>query len=102
MNNDLISRSALMHEIEKYFRDSKALTDDALSLVCMMPAVDAVEVVRGKWEHLESGLHDLWRCTSCGDEWTFEYDPTDKETMVNFCPNCGADMREREGDDERT
>lgn len=56
-------------------------------------------VRRSKWEHLESGWHDLWRCASCGDEWTFEYDPTDKETMVNYCPNCGADMRERRTDE---
>ena len=71
----------------------------ARGIIASRPAADVAPVVHGEWEHFESGWHDLWRCTSCGDEWTFEYDPTDKETMVNFCPNCGADMRERKGDD---
>ena len=46
--SNLISRSALMKEVEKFFCDSKALTNDVLSLVCLIPAVDAVEVVRCK------------------------------------------------------
>ena len=57
-----------------------------------IPVADVVPVVRGQWEHLDDGLFDLWRCTSCGDEWTFEYDPTSPDTKVNYCPNCGARM----------
>ncbi len=58
-----------------------------------LPAADVVERKRGEWEHLDNDWFDLWRCTACGDEWTFEYDPTSTDTRVNFCPNCGADMR---------
>ena len=57
-----------------------------------IPAADVKPVVHGRWEHFEDGLLDLWRCTSCGDEWTFEYDPTNADTRVNCCPNCGARM----------
>ena len=42
---------------------------------------------RGEWLPDENGD---FRCTNCGRiaEWEFFED--------NFCPNCGADMRERE------
>lgn len=57
-------------------------------------ALNGQPVVRGRWEYFEDGLLDLWRCTSCGDEWTFEYDPTNADTRVNCCPNCGARMED--------
>ena len=53
---------------------------------------DAVPVVQGRWEHMDDDLFDLWRCTACGEEWTFSYDPTDADTKVNYCPECGARM----------
>ena len=55
------------------------------------PAADVRPVVRGRWEPVvdanedgspyQAGIH----CSECGhfDVWEF-----------NFCPNCGADMRE--------
>ena len=63
-----------------------------------IPAANVVPVVHGRWEHLEAEWFDLWRCSACGDEWTFGYDPTDSETKVNYCPNCGAKM-EADGND---
>lgn len=56
------------------------------------PTIEAEPVKRGAWEHLDNDWFDLWRCTVCGEEWTFEYDPTDADTKVNYCPNCGAKM----------
>lgn len=46
----------------------------------------------GRWEHLDDDLVDLWKCTACGEEWAFGYDPTSAETTVPFCPECGARM----------
>ena len=45
---DLISRSIARHEFEQYFADSDRLQHDCDSILCMLPAVDAVEVVRCK------------------------------------------------------
>lgn len=56
------------------------------------PTVDAVPVVHGRWEFDGSDWSDIWKCSACGDEWFFEYDPRDAETLVKFCPNCGARM----------
>lgn len=52
------------------------------------PAADVRSVVHGKW------LRTLtyWAyCSVCGEE-----PPDETNTTTNFCPNCGADMREGE------
>ena len=51
------------------------------------PTIDAVPVVRGKWR-LYSPLTDTYECDKCG------YQVIDESFRTNFCPNCGADMRE--------
>jgi hypothetical protein len=45
---DLVSRSRARYEFEQYFTDSDRLQHDCDSLLCMLPAVDAVPVVRCK------------------------------------------------------
>ena len=58
---------------------------------------DVRPVVRGKWkkrmEEKETPYYKsftpIWSCSECGTE----YDPSFCMT-INFCPNCGADMRE--------
>ena len=52
------------------------------------PTIDAVPVVHGKWRWTERGDCDYeqyWVCSSCGQQQYIE---------TNFCPDCGADMRE--------
>ena len=60
--------------------------------VSKLPAADVQTVVHGRWEHLEVGWFGLWRCSACGDEWTFGYDPTADDLKVKYRPNCGARM----------
>lgn len=47
----------------------------------LIPAADVRPVVRGKWETDTCHVY----CSICG-----EYE----NNKSNFCPNCGADMRE--------
>lgn len=98
---EYFEREALRKEVEriyqKHFAKSreKFIQDTFKAMfkrIDNAPAADVVPVVHGRWEHLEDGWFDLWKCSACGDEWTFEYDPTDSETKVNYCPNCGARM----------
>jgi len=54
------------------------------------PTIDAVEVVHGEWvETEEDWRHQMawWECSECGFPVSRTY---------NYCPHCGADMRERE------
>ena len=54
------------------------------------PTVDAVPVVQGRWEQRKIidwfGTNICYRCTKCKTHW---------DANTNYCPNCGADMRER-------
>ena len=62
--------------------------DRAIDIVAKEPLVDAVPVRRGRWiDYAEGGKE----CTVCMRVfWYGEYNPIEP----NFCPNCGADMRE--------
>lgn len=69
-------------------------TQRAIEAVRTVPAADVKPVVRGKWINTYiQGVHH-YRCTNCGEYieaiWTANFD-------YNFCPNCGADMREVQG-----
>ena len=45
------------------------------------------ERIRGRWVDKDGGLAT---CSACGDRWGVW-------SVMNFCPNCGADMRETDG-----
>ncbi len=58
-----------------------------------------IEPKRGEWIGEADGyyngelIYDTWYCSNC------DYVVDDEEPPTwNFCPNCGADMREREGE----
>ena len=60
-------------------------------LINEMPAADVVEVKYGHWELQEADelwLDCEWICSECKGR-------NDSYNKTNFCPNCGADMRER-------
>lgn len=66
----------------------KALKECARQLVNSTPK-------RGKWVGIEydgyadeNPVYDVWECSECGEEHEGEED-----TLTNYCPNCGADMR---------
>lgn len=53
-----------------------------------LPAVDAVEVVRGRWEWYRE--ENCVICSECKD---VHYLGAYHQYSKNYCPNCGADMR---------
>ena len=48
---------------------------------------NAVEVVHGRWEGIEFDM--FYKCSNCG--------LIVDHVLSDYCPNCGADMRERSG-----
>jgi hypothetical protein len=60
-------------------------------------AADVRPVVHGRWEIANSfagpGLMNL-RCSACGAFGGTWKDNTLPSMLYNFCPHCGADMRE--------
>ena len=86
MNNDLISRSAAIAQIER--RKSLLVGDKTVSVDAFIkflknrPAVDAESIRHGRWEH---GM----QCPFCKQINT---------AKPNYCPNCGAKMDGKDGD----
>ena len=69
---------------------------DAARAIDSIPAADVRPVVRAEWYGEADGyadgelVYDMWSCPVCGkcfEEW-------EEKPDWNFCPNCGADMRE--------
>ena len=78
---DYISREAL----KAAFEEDGHLSAYIEEMNDAIPAADVRPVVRGKWENAGS---DVWKCSVCG------YEILPWNAGENFCPNCGADMRE--------
>ena len=60
-------------------------------------ALEAVESLperkKGKWLHNPNEYDDdTYECSRCGEPWTL-IEGTPKENNMNYCPNCGANMR---------
>lgn len=48
---------------------------------------------QGKWKIVDGYDGDeYYECSNCGEPWVL-YAGTPEENNMNFCPNCGADMR---------
>lgn len=69
---------------------------DIIKALESIPAADVRPVVRAEWYGEADGyadgelVYDMWSCPICGkrfEEW-------EEKPNWNFCPNCGADMRE--------
>jgi rubrerythrin len=59
-----------------------------LAAVDAQPTVNAVPAVHGRWiKDQQSKFEHRYNCSACG------YRLIDEP--CNYCPNCGADMRER-------
>ena len=94
----LIDANVLMEHLDKCIattnRNDRAVCLCIKCFVDLMPVVDAVEVVHGRWEKAE--YHGFLRCSECKD--VYIDDTWVADGKWNYCPNCGADMREREND----
>lgn len=89
-NSDLISRAAIIREIERIRKSTKTLTGiDFLRMIETFPAVDAAPVVHGRWEEKMEHM-GLVCCSVCHDCYV------EKEWIFNkkwaWCPQCGARM----------
>ena len=69
------------------------VNDEVQNEALKLPAADVRPVVRGKW--VPKNTDGSWRVDTCSackkDTHYVRYAPA-----YNYCPNCGADMREDE------
>lgn len=99
---DYISREAAIAEIEEWhdmYSDSDAARE-ALSLakraIRKIPSADVRPVVKAAWEDTPNPqwpAYDIRHCPCCG--WSIPKSKLRaKDLDWNYCPNCGADMKE--------
>ena len=67
------------------------IKDNFLQAIAEVPTVDAVEVVHGRWKYYHK--QNIAVCTNC----SFERDLDANFGKAISCPNCGAFMRDGDG-----
>lgn len=82
--------SVLDYQISKLERSGRRINGALLNLnivrrdINQLPVTETNNVLRGKWDWITP----LAKCSECGKIGTFPDD------YPNYCPFCGADMRE--------
>ena len=89
---EYIDREKVLHSLRVHSGNESAIT---ASIVCI-PVEDVAPVKHGKWVEVEDALVHGY-CSVCN--WEAILYETDVIYM-NYCPNCGADMREAEREDD--
>lgn len=83
---DLINRQAAIDAINALHEKPNAWLDSAVDAVMTLPSAYPK---KGRW--IKDGHHI--QCDSCG-MWMCDTDREGDAIPKEFCPNCGADMRE--------
>lgn len=101
MNNDLISRKALLEQLTAAQLTG---TDDITTckmLVARMPPIPAAPVVHGHWIDVCGDGMEL-ACSACNYEtsWSVEGNPPDADALM-YCNHCGARMGAEEAQREQ-
>lgn len=90
--SDLISRKQAIQRMIEEVETSKKNAIHINEIKRLLQDVDAIEsvpVVHGEWILRHIGVGHMWECSVCHKRPDI-YVKND----TNFCPNCGADMRE--------
>lgn len=75
-------------DVKDFIRSYRHSTDVVFHMekhINEIPAADVRPVVRGKWITRPYMMGNTQYCSRCGENYGMKH---------NFCPNCGADMRE--------
>ena len=89
--NRYIDADALAHLVAS--NGDADFINKVTKLMIDAPSID-IEPKRGEWIR-DASSQIAYRCTVCN---TLQHWPVIQDGKYNFCPNCGADMREREGE----
>ena len=74
---------------------------DACTAIAEAPTADVQEVKHGKWVEAGEYLGELrFKCSAC--QKNMAVSTVMLKPVWNFCPNCGADMRERREECEKS
>ena len=67
-------------------------------LIDTAPSID-IEPKRGEWKPFDlTWGRSIWYCTACEESTEVPCDIWKHKPIYKYCPNCGADMRSKEGE----
>ena len=93
--SDLISRQAAIDAICNdctLAKAGKRCTDAFCPDVRRLKEVPSAQM-KGEWKYNPNDYDDnTWECSVCKEPWTL-IDGTPQDNNMNYCPNCGSDMR---------
>ena len=100
-SSDTISRQAAISHVDDvpYIKEHPNVGLLWKAWIEQLPSAQP-ERKRGRWIYGEDNLgtgRDGWFCSECGhfEMWDYSADMKSAElNLPNYCPNCGADMRE--------
>ena len=101
------ARELKNHEAEQYFNKLVFEDEQIASLIEELHSADVRPNIHGHWIKINSGDEDFPEsivCDRCNHEnshldFNEHNEPIGKVFVTsNFCPNCGADMREPKGE----
>ena len=93
MSNEYISRESVLADIEQTIENSGCANNEREIIDCVRyaDAADVAPVHRGEWVEFDG--EGTYQCTYCGEPFILiEGTPSDNE--YNYCPKCGAYLRE--------
>lgn len=99
MENDLISRAALLQSIGRHAElDGNRRAAQVLDCILSAPTIDPKSLrPEGQWIWDTDEIYPKPLCSRCRKEpWRRSNDESD---LPNYCPNCGARMEGGEDDD---
>ena len=92
MENDLISRAALVDDLSYCAPELFFDKDYLLCKIMKQPIIDAAPVVHGRWITFHTGTDYITQCSECNESF---YSVSD----LDYCPHCGAQMDGDKDDD---
>ena len=92
--SDLIERDKAIDAIKKLPNAGTRWIVSAESVFEVLMQLPSARPKEGKWFHYEGMLY----CSECHTEIYKDIMEYLGDDVPKFCPNCGADMREREGE----
>ena len=96
--SDIIDRQTAIDAIVGILTHGQAM--EAERRIKALPSVDAVPVRRGRWPITDAYPHNVY-CSQCYKTFAQTHWAVWKDGTLprDFCPSCGADMREVDADD---
>ena len=99
---ELIDINPLKKRIDKEVKEGKVLDGWAFFFKAYLDSEPSIDIDRPKGEWIDKGWKGDWQFETDGrgNCW-YEYECSEcgyikRGGKSNYCPNCGADMRERE------